>query len=208
MSLIIFTLEVFQLLKFIDVNLDEVISNGGRYISLTGHNFRNTAWGEFYCKFGWMERSNDTGEIFEPSTVKQKVDIISKASTCLTIVIDCQERKLYWGDLSVLNKTIPFNNNKTFELMDILSCSLVNSTTTSLFDEIFYRTKNFINDSNKAEYIFTEEPEKFQSLIKERKERKHTIEKEAKENDSQNIEEVIIPKIITPTDIDFFMQLL
>lgn len=194
--------------EFIDVNLDEVVSNGGRYISLTGHNFRNTAWGEFHCKFGWMERSNDTGEIFEPSTVKQKSDIISKASTYLTIVIDCKERKIYWGDLSVLNKNISFNNNKTFELMDILSYSLVHSTTTSLFDEIFYRTKNFVNDSNKAEYIFTEEPEKFQNLITERKEKKQALEKEAQENEYKNIEEVIIPKIITPTDIDFFMNLL
>ena len=42
-----------------------------------------------------------SGEIFEPSTVQDKVDITADTQISIPVILDLKERKLIWTDLSL-----------------------------------------------------------------------------------------------------------
>ena len=49
-----------------------------------------------------MERENiDSGEIFEPKTVVNKIDLASPTTICLPVVFDFKLRKVIWLDVSL-----------------------------------------------------------------------------------------------------------
>ena len=42
-----------------------------------------------------------SGEVFEPSTVQDKVDITADTQISIPVILDLKERKLIWTDLSL-----------------------------------------------------------------------------------------------------------
>lgn len=84
--------------EFIDVDITQI---GYRYIlpsviSYTGQKLSDVP----ECFAGWMSREGvRSGEIFEPSTVIDRVDITSPTKSVVTVVIDTLLRKVYWVDL-------------------------------------------------------------------------------------------------------------
>ena len=63
------------------------------------------------CFAGWMAREQpDSGEIFEPKTVVDKVDIASDTRLCLPAVFDLVNREVIWADIALANNP-RFPNN-------------------------------------------------------------------------------------------------
>jgi hypothetical protein len=97
--------------EFIDMNLSSVLEKGSRYIvmsvlSFTGQQFISLP----ECFGGWMMREKpQSGEIFEPKTVQDKIDITASSKACVPVIIDAQERKVYWTDLG-LKSSSQINN--------------------------------------------------------------------------------------------------
>ena len=59
---------------------------------------------------GWMGRSKpDSGEIFEPKTVEDKVDVASNTQLCIPLILDFVERQVIWTDIGLT--TGPVWNN-------------------------------------------------------------------------------------------------
>lgn len=91
--------------EFIDVNIDGTISNGVRYVgmavnSYTGQNFIDMK----ECFAGWMIRQKqNSGEIFEPKTVQEKIDLTSQANASVPAIFDLKERTVIWSDISLKN---------------------------------------------------------------------------------------------------------
>ena len=55
-----------------------------------------------HAMFGWMERDDgEFGEIFEPKTVKQKMDLASQSTVCIPVIFDCQTREVIWCDMNL-----------------------------------------------------------------------------------------------------------
>ena len=55
-----------------------------------------------HAMFGWMEREDgEFGEIFEPKTVKQKMDLASQSTVCIPVIFDCQTREVIWWDMNL-----------------------------------------------------------------------------------------------------------
>src|SRR5205814_1046856 len=63
------------------------------------------------CFAGWMARNKpNSGEIFEPKTVVDKVDIASDTQICLPAIFDVANREVIWADIAL--KSHPrFANN-------------------------------------------------------------------------------------------------
>jgi hypothetical protein len=62
------------------------------------------------CFAGWMVRQEaGSGEIFEPRTVQDKVDVASNTRVCLPAVFDLVERKVIWTDIALRSR--PYWNN-------------------------------------------------------------------------------------------------
>lgn len=89
--------------EFIDLSLNSLLSKTMRYVAMSLHSFTSqpfTALPE--CFGGWMMRQRpNSGEIFEPRTVKDKVDLTAASRTSVPIIVDIVDRKVYWADIEL-----------------------------------------------------------------------------------------------------------
>lgn len=89
--------------EFIDLDIDSITAFGGRYVipsvlSYTGQPFVCLP----ECHAGWMMREEpESGEIFEPSTVVDKIDIAADTKVVIPMILDLKERKMIWTDLAL-----------------------------------------------------------------------------------------------------------
>jgi hypothetical protein len=98
--------------EFIDVELDALLKHGVRYIVMSLSSFTQQPYCDLpECFAGWMARqSSGSGEIFEPRTVFDKVDIASNTRICLPAAFDLVAREVIWADLALTHHP-SFRNN-------------------------------------------------------------------------------------------------
>lgn len=89
--------------EFIDLDLASILSYGGRYVVASVLSFTNQPFSELpECFAGWMIRENpNSGEIYEPQTVRDKVDLTANSAICIPAIIDLQQREIVWTDMSL-----------------------------------------------------------------------------------------------------------
>lgn len=89
--------------EFIDLDIDKALSAGARYAVFNVYNFSNECFSKMdHAAFGFMTRSDmKNGEIFEPSTVKQRMDLASATTTCIPVIFDLKERVFVWCDMAL-----------------------------------------------------------------------------------------------------------
>ncbi|WP_078414766.1 TerD family protein [Priestia abyssalis] len=97
--------------EFIDLDTEAVSKNGGRYVIMSLHSYTHQPYKDLpECFFGWMVRQHPrSGEIFEASTVQNKMDITADTQMCIPAIVDLQERKVIWTDLS-LTRDLEYDN--------------------------------------------------------------------------------------------------
>jgi len=98
--------------EFIDIDLNSMRKNGGCYAVISVHSFTKQPYCDLpVCYMGWMNRkSPQSGEIYEPKTVQQKIDITANTSICIPMIIDVINNKIIWADLA-LTKYISWENS-------------------------------------------------------------------------------------------------
>ncbi|MNP58404.1 hypothetical protein D3C76_1533160 [compost metagenome] len=57
-----------------------------------------------------MRKKPGSGEIFEPSTVANKIDVTADTQIAIPVIIDLVERKVIWTDLSLTRHPNYYNN--------------------------------------------------------------------------------------------------
>lgn len=89
--------------EFLDIDINAVLDNGGRYVVYQAYNYSEELFSSMpHVMFGWMERENgEFGEIYEPKTVKQKMDLVSKSTVCISVIFDCIAREMIWCDMNL-----------------------------------------------------------------------------------------------------------
>ena len=89
--------------EFIDTDIDAVTANGGRYLVYQVYAYTHTPFCNLpHAMLGWMERENGkTGEIFEPKTVQQKLDLTSNSCVAIPVIFDCVTREMIWCDMNL-----------------------------------------------------------------------------------------------------------
>ena len=113
--------------EFIDVDIPSVLAYGGRYVVMSVNSFtRQKFVGLPECSAGWMMRRRpDSGEIFEPKTVEDRVDVASDTTICLPVVLDLVERKVVWADIGLKRNPRYVNNVEgNYSQMTLLGKSL------------------------------------------------------------------------------------
>ncbi len=103
--------------EFIDINIDSCLTNNVRYVAFGVYSYTETLYSDMpNIKFGYMEREKpNDGEIFEPSTVKQRIDLSTKSTTSLPMVFDLVERKMIWLDVSISLESLNQSYTNTLE---------------------------------------------------------------------------------------------
>ena len=127
--------------EFIDVDIDKTLASGYRYAVMSVLVFSGPTFEEHkICYAGWMTRSKpSSNEIFDPKTVKQKIDLTCKSKKAIPVIFDLRERKAIWLDLSTGrgsdNLMVPNNvNTNKASLYDAVTAGMNLENKPTLFD--------------------------------------------------------------------------
>jgi hypothetical protein len=98
--------------EFVDVDLPSVAAYGGRYIVMNVHAFTRHVFSALpECRAGWMMRKHPgSGEVFEPRTVQDRIDVASDTRVCIPMIVDVWERKTIWTDIGLKSNPRYVNN--------------------------------------------------------------------------------------------------
>lgn len=182
--------------EFVDVNIDSVVKNGGRYIAYQVYAFTRYPFCNLpNCRFGWMERSDlNDGEIFEPSTVETAIKLQANDTTSVPVLFDCVERRFIWMDMNLdiygaRYYACPNNAATNFNRVKSICEAFADIAKPNMYSLIALNAEargKIVSDMGKADIIF--KPDKSPVF------RENPGEEEATE----------IP-VITPYDVDYFM---
>ena len=89
--------------EFLDVDIAAVLQSGGRYIVFQVYSYSEVPFCNMpHAMFGWMEREDvNSGEIYEPRTVKQKMDLASNSNVSIPVIFDCRTKEMIWCDMNL-----------------------------------------------------------------------------------------------------------
>ncbi|GAB4108846.1 MAG: TerD family protein [Roseiflexaceae bacterium] len=125
--------------EFIDLDIDSVIRYGGRYVIMSINSYSAQPFCDLpECYAGWMmRREPQSGEVFEPRTVQDKIDLTADTQICLPVILDLAERRVVWTDLALRREPRWYNmieaNQKGMLLMGQAMTTLVKPDLYELF---------------------------------------------------------------------------
>lgn len=149
--------------EFIDVEIDAVAKNAGRYIAFQVYSFTRQNFSTLpNCRFGWMEREDvNSGEIFEPKTVEMKIDLTADSNVAIPVIFDCVERKFIWCDMNLQNASSRFyRNNLESNLQGVTATcyGLTHLNKANIYDLVMMNAiarGSIVTDRNEADIIFS-----------------------------------------------------
>ncbi len=150
--------------EFLDVDIESVADVGGRYIAYQVYSYSEQTFGNLpHAMFGWMGREDvKSGEIYEPKTVEQKMDLTSQSMVCIPVIFDCVEREFIWCDMNVSLDGCHHHrggNNVESNLMGVAATcySIVNMKKPNLYDliDLHIRARGLrVENKEEADIVF------------------------------------------------------
>lgn len=150
--------------EFLDVDIDSVVKYGARYIVYQVYNYTGQKYSDMpHAMFGWMSREDvKSGEIYEPKTVEQKMDLTSQSTVCIPVIFDCVNREVIWCDMNLSLNGCHSNyggNNVESNLSGVAATcySIVNMSKPNLYDliDLHIRARGLrVDNKEDADVIF------------------------------------------------------
>lgn len=198
--------------EFLDVDIDSVVKDGGRYVIFQVYSFTQQPFNKLKnCMFGWMEREDvKSGEIFEPSTVEQKINLAQNSITSVPVIFDCVTREFVWLDINMgtdyLDYYRPNNVESNLTGISAVCYGILNAHKPNMYNLAMLHTKargELTDNRNEADIIFSNDTTKpVQKLyIEVRNENGELIETRVEEKVREEV------KIITAFDVDYWQSL-
>lgn len=129
--------------EFLDVDVDSVVRYGARYVVYQVYSYTGQTYADMpHAMFGWMERADvNSGEIYEPKMLEQKLDLTAGSMVCIPVIFDCVKREFIWCDMNMSLSGIHANiggNNLESNLSGVAAVcySMVNVKKPHLYDLI------------------------------------------------------------------------
>lgn len=150
--------------EFLDFDIDSVVRYGARYVVYQLYCYTGQAYADMpHAMFGWMARSDvRSGEIYEPKTVEQKMDLTSNSTVCIPVIFDCVDREIIWCDMNLpisgCHSHIGGNNLESNLSGVVAVCySMVNMRKPNLYDLVTLNVKGrgiLTTDRSEADIVF------------------------------------------------------
>lgn len=190
--------------EFIDVDIDNAASHG-RYIVFQIYNYTLQKYADLdNCRFGWMEREEvDSGEIFEPATVRMIMDVNAECTASIPVIFDCFERKFIWCDMSLsMECCLRGGNNFESNFSDVTAIcyAMTHLNKPNIYDLAMFNAMargNMVTDRNEADLIFSNDTTTPFEIITE-------IDEKTGEEKRVVKDKADVP-IVTSFDIDYFI---
>lgn len=122
--------------EFIDIDVDTLRNRGVRYVAMTLHSYSGQDFAELpECFAGFMERSDfDSGEVYDPRTVTNKVDLTAKSRGATPFIFDLETGEAIWVDLSMQISHAASNVNTTKGQITSLVEAMTTLTPPNMYD--------------------------------------------------------------------------
>ena len=123
--------------EFIDVTLERLREGNVRYVAMLVNSYSRQPFTDMpECFAGWMARDQaGSGEIYDPKTVQNRVDLTADTRIALPLVIDVTDGKVIWCDMALRNHPRWQNNvHGNLSGIHLTVQSLVDLKKTSLYD--------------------------------------------------------------------------
>lgn len=123
--------------EFIDIDIESALKYGARYVVFQAYDFTGDGFNKLpHAMFGWMERKEvNSGEIFEPKTVVQKMDLTANTTTAIPVVFDLVTKEFIWCDMTA-GHGIASNVENRLSAVAATCYSVVNMNKPNLYDLI------------------------------------------------------------------------
>lgn len=149
--------------EYIDVNIEKLVEDlpGAAYVAQLISSYTSQKYSELpECYSGWMEREQKQhGEIFEASTVQNKVDITCDSTQVLTCLYDINRKEYIWADTPISSNFSSYNNLKSIKgAMAYNIEGLVEMKKPNLYDLFEMHAKargTIVSDKTKADTVFS-----------------------------------------------------
>ena len=98
--------------EFIDISLEKVRAANVRYIVMSLNSYTHQPFCDLpECFAGWMAREHaDSGEIYEPKTVQNRLDLTANTRIALPLIIDVVDNQVIWCDVALTRNPRWVNN--------------------------------------------------------------------------------------------------
>lgn len=193
--------------EFIDLDIPKALEKNVRYAVMEVCGYTRTSFCDLENTYvGWMEIDDqDTGSVFEPSTVQNKINVTGKTDYILPLVIDLKEKEVIWMDMALTSHLfVPRNaaNNMRGAILSVKG--IIESHKPQMYDLITMNAKArgvICENRNDADIIFDTDTTKPTYTVN------IEVQNEAEEVVGVRVEERVKEdvKIITPYDVDVFM---
>jgi hypothetical protein len=146
--------------EFIDLDIERTRAANVRYVVMSLNSFTEQPYCDLpECFAGWMARQHaNSGEIFEPRTIQDKIDVAANTRICLPAIIDLAERRIIWADIA-LRKHPSWNNVKNnlsgVSVMARALTSLVKTDLHTLFSLHIAARGELVTDKIGADHVFS-----------------------------------------------------
>ena len=93
----------FGAAEFIDLDRALCRASGVRYIVMSVNSYSGQPYYDLpECFAGWMARASaGSGEVFEPKTVVDRVDLTGNTQVCLPAIFDLETNEMIWADIAL-----------------------------------------------------------------------------------------------------------
>ena len=191
--------------EFIDIDIKNALENGCRYVAFQVYSYSNISFCNLpNCRFGWMEREDaNSGEIFEPKTVEQKMDLSADSKVAIPAIFDCKERKFICCDMNLIVPSYGCGgNNLESNLKGVTATcyGIAHLNKPNLYELVYLNALargEIVKDRNEADIIFSNDktvPYEIVTVVDENTGLSH---REVK--DKTNV------PIVTSYDFDYFV---
>ena len=145
--------------EFIDVSRAKLGEKNVRYIVMDVMSYTSQPFCDLpECFAGWMARTKpNSGEIFEPKTVADRVDIASDTRICLPAVFDLRKNEVIWLDIALKNQPTFNNLENNLSGVSLMARALTDLPKTNLHElfSLHIRARgHFVDEIAQAQTIF------------------------------------------------------
>jgi hypothetical protein len=147
--------------EFIDFSIKACRRYGIRYVMMSVFSFTQQPYCDLPdCFAGVMARQKpDSGEIYDPKTVDNKMDLTADTKICIPMIIDVEQRRAIWTDLALAKYPGTRNNLHTnmsnLQLTAQAMTSLKKPNLYDLFRMHVDARGEFVDNKEEADVVFS-----------------------------------------------------
>ena len=149
--------------EYIDISIEKCLKKKIRYVVMSVNSYSRQSFTEIpECFAGVMMREEpQSGEVFEPKTVDNRLDLTADNKICIPMIIDLEERKVIWTDLGLKSNLNHCNNvHGNMSSLQLMSKAMTSLNKPNLYDLLKLHVEarkdtEFVDGIEDADTIFS-----------------------------------------------------